>query len=115
VIVYGHGLVPGWKDFMSGDWAWQQAVHIQCISYNSGHTNIYQDEILKDLNMHGSMFVSIILGSDKNTVSVGTGNNKYYPLYASIGNVHNNVRRAHHDALVVIGFLSIPNSTCLNV
>jgi hypothetical protein len=29
-----------WKDFMSGDWAWQQAVRIQYISYNSGHTNI---------------------------------------------------------------------------
>lgn len=52
----------------------------------------------------------IILGSDKTTVSVGTGNNEYYPLYASIGNVHNNVRRAHRDALVIIGFLAIPKS-----
>ncbi|KAG1870501.1 hypothetical protein C8R48DRAFT_596843 [Suillus tomentosus] len=83
-----------WKDFMSGDWAWQQA-----------------DELSKDPNTHGSMFVPIILGSDKTTVSVGTGNNKYYPLYASIGNVHNNVRRAHRDALVIIGFLSIPKTT----
>ncbi|KAG1760301.1 hypothetical protein EDD22DRAFT_980688 [Suillus occidentalis] len=83
-----------WKDFMSGDWAWQQA-----------------DEISKDPNTHGSMFVPIILGSDKTTVSVGTGNNEYYPLYASIGNVHNNVRRAHRDALVIIGFLSIPKTT----
>ncbi|KAG1731306.1 hypothetical protein EDD22DRAFT_982578 [Suillus occidentalis] len=69
-----------WKDFMSGDWAWQQA-----------------DEISKDPNTHGSMFVPIILGSDKTTVSVGTGNNEYYPLYASIGNVHNNVKYAHDD------------------
>ncbi|KAG1763066.1 hypothetical protein EDD22DRAFT_979549 [Suillus occidentalis] len=76
-----------WKDFMSGDWAWQQA-----------------DEISKDPNTHGSMFVPIILGSDKTTVSVGTGNNEYYPLYALIGNVHNNVRRAHRDALVIIAF-----------
>ncbi|KAG1727914.1 hypothetical protein EDD22DRAFT_982741 [Suillus occidentalis] len=83
-----------WKDFMSGDWAWQQA-----------------DEISKDLNTHGSMFVPIILGSDKTTVSVGMGNNEYYPLYASIGNVHNNVQRAHCDALVIIGFLSIPKTT----
>ncbi|KAG2062203.1 hypothetical protein BDR06DRAFT_1027453 [Suillus hirtellus] len=82
-----------YKDFMSGDWAWQQA-----------------DELSKDLNTHGSMFVPIILGSDKTTVSVGTGNNKYYPLYASIGNVHNNVRHAHRDALVIIGFLSIPKT-----
>ncbi|KAG1850375.1 hypothetical protein DFJ58DRAFT_842446 [Suillus subalutaceus] len=82
-----------WRDFMSADWAWQQA-----------------DEISKDPNTHGSMFVPIILGSDKTTVSVGTGNNEYYPLYASIGNVHNNVRCAHHDTLVIIGFLAIPKT-----
>ncbi|KAG1831429.1 hypothetical protein DFJ58DRAFT_719578 [Suillus subalutaceus] len=80
-----------WKDFMSGDWAWQQA-----------------DTISKDPETHGSSLVPIILGSDKTTVSVGTGNNEYYPLYASIGNVRNNVRRAHRDALVIIGFLAIP-------
>ncbi|KAG1804349.1 hypothetical protein EV424DRAFT_1330679 [Suillus variegatus] len=82
-----------WKDFMSGDWAWQQA-----------------DTISKDPETHGSALVPIILGSDKTTVSVGTGNNEYYPLYASIGNVRNNVRRAHRDALVIIGFLAIPKT-----
>ncbi|KAG1862695.1 hypothetical protein F4604DRAFT_1882298 [Suillus subluteus] len=111
--VMAHNMLANttYKDFMSGDWAWQQVIHIRCISYNLGHTNIYQDEISKDLNTHGSMFVPIILGSDKTTVSVGTGNNEYYPLYASIGNVHNNVRCAHHNALVVIGFLSILKTT----
>ena len=59
---------------------------------------------------HGAMFVPIILGSDKTTVSVGTGNNEYWPLYGSIGNIHNNVRRAHGSGLVLIGFLSIPKS-----
>ncbi|KAG1836302.1 hypothetical protein F4604DRAFT_1886122 [Suillus subluteus] len=87
--------------FMSGDWAWQQA---------ASHSYIFIDEISKDPNTHGSAFVPIILGSDKTTVSVGTGNNEYYPLYASIGNVHNNVRRAHRDALVIIGFLAIPKT-----
>ncbi|KAG2108411.1 uncharacterized protein F5147DRAFT_799705 [Suillus discolor] len=57
-----------WKDFMSGDWAWDQA-----------------DEIAKDPNMLGSMFVPIILGSDKTTISVGTGNNEYYPLMRQSG------------------------------
>ncbi|KAG2082117.1 hypothetical protein BD769DRAFT_1633461 [Suillus cothurnatus] len=80
-----------WKDFMSGDWAWQQA-----------------DTISKDPETHGSALVPIILGSDKTTVSVGTGNTEYYPLYASIGNVCNNVRHTHHDALVIISFLAIP-------
>ncbi|KAG2737545.1 hypothetical protein P692DRAFT_201842928 [Suillus brevipes Sb2] len=79
--------------FMSGDWAWQQA-----------------DTISQDPETHGSALIPIILGSDKTTVSVGTGNNEYYPLYASIGNVRNNVRRAHRDALVIIGFLAIPKT-----
>ncbi|KIJ58700.1 hypothetical protein HYDPIDRAFT_33914 [Hydnomerulius pinastri MD-312] len=83
-----------WKDSMSGDWAWQQA-----------------DEIAKDAATHGSTFVPVILGSDKTTVSVGTSHNEYYPLYASVGNVRNNVRRAHRDAVVLIGFLAIPK-TC---
>lgn len=56
------------------------------------------------------MLVPYILGSDKTTVSVGTGHIEYYPLYGSLGNVHNNVRRAHRNALVVIGFLAIPKS-----
>ena len=54
------------------------------------------------------MFVPVILGSDKTTVSVATGQNDFYPLYLSIGNVQNHIRRAHKDALVLIGFLPIP-------
>lgn len=56
------------------------------------------------------MFVPVILGSDKTTVSVATGNNEYWPVYGSIGNIHNNVRRAHGGGLVLIAFLSIPKS-----
>ncbi|KAG1720676.1 hypothetical protein EDB19DRAFT_1917810 [Suillus lakei] len=83
-----------WRDFMSGDWAWDQA-----------------DIISEDPESHGSTFVPVVLGSDKTTVSVATGNNEYYPLYASIGNVRNNVRRAHRDAVSIIGFLAIPKTT----
>jgi Plavaka transposase len=54
------------------------------------------------------MFVPIFLGSDKTTVSVATGQNDFYPFYLSIGNVRNNVRRAHRNAVVVIGFFAIP-------
>ncbi|KAG2031370.1 hypothetical protein BDR03DRAFT_986436 [Suillus americanus] len=80
-----------WKDFMSGNWAWDQA-----------------DEITKDPSTLGSTFVPVILGSDKTTVLVGTGNNEYYPLYASIGNIHNSVRQAHCNGVAVIGFLAMP-------
>ncbi|KAF8127961.1 hypothetical protein EV363DRAFT_1400845 [Boletus edulis] len=88
------GDVRQYQDFMSGNWVWDQA-----------------DIISEDPTTHGSTFVPIILGSDKTTVSVGTGNNEFYPLYLSIGNVRNNVRRAHRDALVLIGFLAIPKTT----
>lgn len=50
-------------------------------------------------------------------VSVGTGNNEYWPIYLSIGNIHNNVRRAHRDGVVLLGFLPIAKSKwhCLSV
>ena len=72
-----------------------------------------KDEIAKDPATHGAMLVPIILGSDKTTVSVMTGNNEYYPLYVSIGNVYNNVRRAHRGAVALIAFLAIPKSKSL--
>ncbi|GBE85562.1 hypothetical protein SCP_0800790 [Sparassis crispa] len=81
------------QDFMSGDWVWKQA-----------------DLITQDPDTHGSMFVPIILGSNKTTVSVATGQNEYYPLYMSIGNVRNNVRQAHRNAVALIGFLAIPKT-----
>ena len=56
------------------------------------------------------MFVPIILGSDKTTVSVATGNNKYWPIYISTGNVHNCACRSHGQAVSLLGFLSIPKS-----
>ncbi|EGO01373.1 hypothetical protein SERLA73DRAFT_51107 [Serpula lacrymans var. lacrymans S7.3] len=85
-----------YQNFMSGEWAWKQA-----------------DIISQDDNTHGSMFVPIILGSNKTTVSVATGQNKYYLIYISIGNVHNSVRRAYQNVLALLGFLSIPKSKSL--
>ncbi|KAG2106172.1 uncharacterized protein F5147DRAFT_746322 [Suillus discolor] len=70
-----------WQDFMSSDWAWNQA-----------------DIISQDSDTAGSTFMPVILRSDKTTVSVATGANDYYPLYTSIGNVRNNVRCTHRDA-----------------
>jgi hypothetical protein len=58
--------------------------------------------------MHGAVFCPIILGSDKTTVSVATGNNEYWPVYLSIGNIHNSIRRAHRNGVVLLGFLAIP-------
>ncbi|KAG1722135.1 uncharacterized protein EDB91DRAFT_1240245 [Suillus paluster] len=83
-----------WQDFMSGDWAWNQA-----------------DQISDDLDTHGLTFVPVILGSNKTTVSVATGQNDYYPLYMSIRNVHNNVCCAHCKVVAVIGFLAMLKRT----
>ena len=56
------------------------------------------------------MFVPIILGSDKTTVSVATGQTDYYPLYLSIGNIHNNVHWSHRGGIALIAFLTIAKS-----
>ncbi|KAJ7751501.1 hypothetical protein DFH07DRAFT_868891 [Mycena maculata] len=82
-----------YKDFMSSNWAWRQA-----------------DIIAQDPTTHGSTFVPVILGSDKTTVSVATGQNEYYPLYASNGLVFNSVQRAHRNAVTLLGFLAIPKT-----
>ncbi|KAH8981033.1 hypothetical protein EDB86DRAFT_3066721 [Lactarius hatsudake] len=82
-----------WQDFMSGDWAWMQA-----------------NEIARDPSTHGSTFVPVILGSNKTVISVATGHTEYWPLYLSIGNVRNNLCRAHKGGVAVIGFLSIPTA-----
>ncbi|KAJ2911359.1 hypothetical protein MD484_g9055, partial [Candolleomyces efflorescens] len=79
-----------WNDFMSGNWAWRRS--------------IYEE----DNSREGCMLCPVILGSDKTTVSVATGHVEYHPLYLSIGNIHNTVRRAHRNAVVPIGFLAIP-------
>ena len=68
----------------------------------------FQDIIAEDPLTHGGVFVPVILGSDKMTVSVATGQNKYYPLYGSIRNVHNTVHHAHQCMVCLVGFLSIP-------
>ncbi|KAG2116938.1 hypothetical protein DEU56DRAFT_874133 [Suillus clintonianus] len=81
------------QDFMSGDWCWKQA-----------------DLIAQDPDTIGSMSVPIILGSDKTTVSVATSHNQYWPVYMSIGNIRNNVRRAHRNGVVLLGFLAIPKT-----
>ncbi|KAH6905748.1 hypothetical protein BKA70DRAFT_1373002 [Coprinopsis sp. MPI-PUGE-AT-0042] len=82
------------RKFMSGNWAWRQA-----------------DKISKDEKCHGAMFAPIVLGSDKTTVSVATGQNDFYPLYASVGNIHNSARRSHRDGVVLIGFLAMPKTS----
>ncbi|KAI5981089.1 hypothetical protein EDC04DRAFT_2875105 [Pisolithus marmoratus] len=74
-----------WENFMSGDWAWNDAI------------------IHGDPFMVGATLVPIILGSDKTTVSVVTG--------FLMGNVHNTTHCAHHDAVVLIAFLAMPKST----
>lgn len=69
-----------------------------------------QDLISRDPETHSAFLIPIILGSDKTTVSVGTGNNEYWPVYLSIGNIRNTTRRAHRNGIAAIAFLAIPKS-----
>ncbi|KAG6905029.1 hypothetical protein DXG01_005543 [Tephrocybe rancida] len=82
------------QDFMSGNYPWRQC------------DTLAQE----DPNNAGATFCPIILGSDKTTVSVGTGHTEYYPLYISNGLIHNNVRRAHRNGVTLLAFLAIPKT-----
>ncbi|KAG1843999.1 hypothetical protein C8R48DRAFT_750910 [Suillus tomentosus] len=75
------------------------------------HDPCLLDKIAKDPEMHKSTFVPLIVGSNKTTVLVATGHTEYHPLYLSIGNIFNNVRRAHRNSVVLVGFLAIPTTT----
>ena len=67
-------------------------------------TQIYDEDNM----LEGAMLCPIILGADKTTVSVATGHIEYHPLYLSIGNIHNTLRRSHCNSVIPIGFLAIP-------
>lgn len=57
---------------------------------------LLQDIIYRDNPAtQGTIYCPLVLDSDKTTVSVATGQLEYWPVYLSIGNIHNNVRRAH--------------------
>ena len=70
----------------------------------------FQDALAANQRNHGAAFCAAAIGSDKTTVSVATGQNEYYPLYLTNGNVTNSMRRAHRNAITLIGFLAIPKS-----
>lgn len=81
-----------------------------CICDLTDQFYVMQDMICKDREMEGAMFVPLILGNDKTVASVGTGQTQFYPVYISPGNVFNNVRRAHRNAVGIVAFLAIPKS-----
>jgi hypothetical protein len=66
--------------------------------------------IAQDPTTHGATFVPIILGSDKTTVLVATGQMDYYLLYLSIGNLHNNIHQSHRGGIALIAFFVIAKS-----
>jgi hypothetical protein len=98
-----------YQNLMSGNWAWEQAV-CSCLQLSLTALTSHQNIITQDKSTHGAMFVPVVLGSDKTTVSVTTGQNNFYPLYISLGNVHNTVQCAHRNAVSLLAFLAIPKS-----
>ena len=67
-----------------------------------------QDEIAKNKSNCGAMFVLVVAGSDKTTVSVATGHQEYHPVYMSPGNLSNIARRSQGSAVIPVAFLPIP-------
>ncbi|KAF8272768.1 hypothetical protein EI94DRAFT_1769618 [Lactarius quietus] len=85
-----------WSDVLSGNIAWQHS----------------DDVFMSDNSTKGSMYCPIILGSNKTTISVATGQVEYHPLYLSIGNPHNSVWCVHWNAVIPIAFLAILKGDC---
>ncbi|KAI9430281.1 hypothetical protein H4582DRAFT_2113894 [Lactarius indigo] len=83
-----------WSNLMSGQWASMQA-----------------DELSKDECNDGAMFVPIVAGSDKTTVSVATGHQEYHLVHISVGNLTNTARRAHGNSILPVTFLPIPKTS----
>ena len=48
-----------------------------------------KDELEREQRNHGAMYVSVVAGSDKTTVSVATGHQECHPVYVSAGNLTN--------------------------
>ncbi|KAH9038881.1 hypothetical protein EDB85DRAFT_1860083 [Lactarius pseudohatsudake] len=83
-----------WSNLMSGQWASMQA-----------------DELSKEECNDGAMFIPIVAGSDKTTVSVTSGHQKYHPVYVSVGNLTNMARHAHGNSVLPVAFLPIPKTS----
>ncbi|KAF8200520.1 hypothetical protein K438DRAFT_1822115 [Mycena galopus ATCC 62051] len=83
-----------WSNLMSGDWVWKQA-----------------DLIAQNESTHGAMFVPVVAGSDKTTVSVATGHQEYHPVYVSPGVLTGIARRAHGNGVLPAAFLPIPKTS----
>lgn len=86
-----------YSGFMSSNWAWDQAVSSSFFVLFIWLTSALEHHLTRPETL-GAMFIPVILGSDKTTVSVTTGQNEHYPLCASIGNAQNHVQRAHRNA-----------------
>ncbi|KAI0289302.1 hypothetical protein BC826DRAFT_1092819 [Russula brevipes] len=84
-----------WSNLMSGSWAWEEA----------------SDIIRDNPSARGSMLVPIIAGSDKTTVSAGTGHQEFHPVYAGAGNIDNTMRRSHPLGMEPVALLPIPKTS----
>jgi Plavaka transposase len=54
------------------------------------------------------MLVSVIVGSDKTTVSVAMGHQEYHPVYISPGIISNTAHCGHGNGVILVAFLPIP-------
>ena len=97
-------------NFMSANWAWNQAVGALLTLTQISAYQVWKDILAQDPSNWGSMFIPMIIGSDGTVISVATSQNEYRPICLSVGNVHNHVQHAQQGALVLIGFLAIPQS-----
>jgi Plavaka transposase len=61
------------------------------------------------------MFIPVIAGSDKTTVSIATGHQEYHPVYMLPGNLTNTAWHAYGNTFLPVAFLPIPKSISVSL
>ena len=97
-----------WIEVEKINWKLSEKMHKKCARRSSA--NNFENGNNDHPETIRLFLVSLILRSNKTTISVATGHTCYWPLYLSIGNIHNNICHGHQNGVILLGFLAIPKS-----
>jgi hypothetical protein len=106
--------VHRFQDFMSGNWAWTRRCVFTTVSGRSvlivimlGYHRCRGSSKLMALSfaLSSLVVIKLLYQLQQETTSIGLS---IYPLEI----IHNRVRRAHRNGIVLLGFFAIPKCTC---
>ena len=96
------------SNLMSGDWAWDQAVTYSILSSRRYMAEHHVESDIRGSEHTHVMFLPLIMGSDKTTIAIVTGNQEFHPFYGSPGVISNITHRSHGSRVLPYAMLPIP-------